>query len=110
MTAARRRRTAVCLKLSAVELEALRSRAHEANRPLSHFLRDLGMGAPLPQPVPPVNVALWQELARVGGNLNQIAARLNRGETVGLGEILPVLDELRPLLQSVRQGLLGRPT
>jgi mobilization protein NikA len=108
LPAVRRRRKAVWLKLTPDELAAIRSRAQDANQPLAQFLRDLGVGAPLPRPVPTVNVLLWQELARVGGNLNQIAARLNRGEAVSLLEIAPVLAELRPLLKAVREGLLGR--
>lgn len=97
------------MKLSPDELETLRTRAREANRPLAQYLRDLGVGARLPQPVPPINLSLWQDLARVGGNLNQIAARLNRGENVALKEIEPLLGELRTLLKAARQGLLGRP-
>lgn len=63
------------------------------------FLRAASMGK-LPKTIPTINREHWQELARIGSNINQIAARLNMGHT------LP-LDEVREEIMALRMALVG---
>ena len=56
----------------------------------------------MPPSVPAVNRLQWEELARVGSNLNQIAHRLNMRQSLQLTEVQAALDELRAALLGVR--------
>ncbi len=49
----------------------------------------------LPPTIPEVNRQAWVELARAHSNINQIAARLNRGDLVDVASINAEIAEFR---------------
>lgn len=57
--------------------------------------------------VPRLNQKTYGELARVGSNLNQIAARLNRENKLNTGDLLATLRDLHQQLQATRKQLIG---
>jgi hypothetical protein len=96
--------------------ESWRSAARAAGLSLSDWVRSQvrvdGVGAvvtnkPSPQKVPkrrehvPVDPALVRAVASAGNNLNQIARRLNSGESVSHSDILLMLVETENRLQEI---------
>lgn len=72
------------------------------------YLRSAALGK-LPPTIPELNREAWAALARVAGNLNQLAKAVNEGRAVGLD--LQELRELRAAVQDCRRDLLGvKPT
>jgi hypothetical protein len=61
---------------TAEELAGINAKATGAGLPISAFIREASLGKRIIQ-VPTVNAGQWAELARLAGNLNQIAAYLN---------------------------------
>lgn len=49
----------------------------------------------LPKPMPEINAQAWEEIGRIGNNLNQIARHLNSGEQVQIEQIRSELNQLR---------------
>lgn len=87
----------VSVRLNPAELSILdqyrgRSRRGEALRMLAF--------TQLPSPVPRLNQDAWVELSKSAGNLNQIAYKLNAGESVQI-------EEIREQLEAFRASLLG---
>lgn len=91
----RRTSARAVLKCTPAEREEIDGRADRAGLSVSGYLRSLVWGKDTPQPRaarrPPVEkqelVRLQYELRKIGGNINQIAHCLNRGE-----ETPPILD------------------
>lgn len=52
----------------------------------------------LPAPVPQLNAEAWTILSKSSANLNQIAHRLNAGESLGITEIREKLEAFRAAL------------
>ena len=82
-------------------LDASRAGVHMRR---GEYLRSAALGK-LPPTIPAVNREAWAALARVAGNLNQLARSVNEGRAVGLD--LRELGELRAAVQDVRRDLLG---
>lgn len=55
-----------------------------------------------PISVPEINQGCWIELATASANLNQIAKKLNSGESLGIDEIKRELDAFRASLLGAR--------
>jgi hypothetical protein len=91
--------------LSPSELQALRELASRLHLPLRTFVRETALGARLPRAVPAVNLELARDLARVGGNLNQLLHAVHIGKV----KEPPAVDllELQFLLAQVRRLLRG---
>src|SRR5262245_6087467 len=66
--------------VSPSEIEALRDLAAQLRLPLRTFVREAALGAKLPRAVPVVNAELARDLARVGGNLNQLLHAVHIGK------------------------------
>jgi uncharacterized membrane protein YccC len=101
-----RRTRRVSVYLTPAEYERLADNA--AGRSVSDVLRRAGLGRSLEAPpqVPAVNREAWQSLARVVGNLNQLAHHANRGERVG-PELADELAEVRAQVAQLRKELVG---
>jgi hypothetical protein len=93
------------LYLTPAERESLESKARDARLPMSIFLRRLALGAEIQPPPSELAREQYASLARVGANLNQLAAAVNAGKATGVDPqaILAVGVEL----QRVRLMLLG---
>lgn len=58
-------------------------------------------------PVPALNRRTYSELGRLGSNLNQIAARLNRENKLSVSGLLATLRDLSQQLAATRKQLIG---
>jgi len=94
------RKQTVKLRVTNTELAALRQRCPSGS--LAPWLRDLGLGQPVPARQPePADPALLRQLAATGNNLNQIARRLNTGE-LSVADRVELLATLRAIETDVR--------
>ena len=95
-------------KVSQKDLAVLAVKVKASNLTISKFLRAAALSAIVTPPVqiPQINIEHWNDLARVGSNLNQIAVKLN-----ATGEVDPYLNEtieqLRSILAEVRAALIN---
>jgi hypothetical protein len=91
--------------LSPSELALLLEVAADLRLPLRTYVRRAALGAKLPSAVPAVNAELARELARVGGNLNQLLHAVHTGKV----KEPPAIDllELQSLLAQIRRQLRG---
>ena len=108
-------RTAVVpVRLTPEERDTLLARAREFRVSLSEWVRRAALARrPPPRPAPEVNLRTYQELARVGNNLNQLVRAIHRGEVPANSLQLSQLDHLRILLKEIGFQCLGadaRPT
>ena len=103
------RSAVVPVRLTPEERDELVSRAREFRLSLSEWVRRAALSRRLPpKPAPEVNLRTYQELARVGNNLNQLVRALHRGEIAqtGLAQISE-LENLRALLKEIGLQVLG---
>lgn len=91
-----------------INVLTIEDRARTAGVSKSSFLRQAALAAKVQPPlvIPAVNEEQWRELARLAGNCNQMAAKLNQGAPID-AQALGILDEIRRLLSSVRGKLIG---
>ncbi len=100
------RSATIGVRVSPAEYEALREKAAALRLTPAQWLREAALSRRLPPPpVPPVNLETYRELGKIGGNLNQIAARLNAGGTAP--ELAAAVGELAALVRRVRLEALG---
>jgi hypothetical protein len=94
-----RRTRTIGVRVSPAELGGLEQKAAEAGLDLSSLLRAAGIACWIPPPpVPAVNLAEYAKLARLAGNVNQLAHQANAGHAVVDGGLLrEVADEVRRL-------------
>jgi len=93
------------IALSPAEFTTLQELAVYLGLPLRTYIRDSALRAKLPRAVPTVNADLARDLARVGGNLNQLLHAVHIGKV----KEPPAVDllELQSLLAQVRRQLRG---
>lgn len=97
-------RKPVGLYLTEAERDTIEKRARTAGLALSTFARKSALGqriASVPQP----NAERWAELARLSGNLNQLAKAANEGKRVEVDFVL--LMEVADGVRKLRLELLG---
>lgn len=94
------------IALSPAELQTLQDLAFQLGLPLRVYIRNAALGAKLPPAVPAANAELARDLARVGGNLNQLLHAVHIGKV----KEPPAIDllELQSLLAQVRRQLRGK--
>jgi len=95
-------------KIGIDDAAALKERASQAGVTVSTFLREAALtGQVQPHtPIPQINQDQWADLARIGGNLNQIATHLHGGGPVD-ARVSAAIDECRAVLSTVRAALIG---
>jgi hypothetical protein len=107
------RATAVPVRLTLGEREQLADTARDLGISISTYIRQVVLARPLPprravRPIPEINRETYHELGRVGGQLNQVALRLNeRRSEAGAADLLEVLQSVAQLLAAVRAQVLG---
>ena len=88
--------------LSDLELDWLRMKARDAGVPQSVLIRRLTLGKPLPKRISKISLKTYQELSRIGNNLNQLTKASNTA--IRMGYPPPVdLKILNELLDAVNQ-------
>lgn len=107
LDAADKRRHSVSVRLNDAELARLDALREPVHMQRGEYLRAAALHR-LPPSIPAVNRQAWAELARTAANLNQLAHRLNAGETLALAEVRAAVDELRRRLIGVGHDLEER--
>lgn len=93
------------LYLTADERHQLEIKAKAARLPMSIFLRRVALAKKLTQPPSEISRAQYADLARVGANLNQIAAAINAGRASGIDVV--VINDLAEQVRLLRMQLIG---
>jgi hypothetical protein len=93
------------LYLTDDERAALEIKARAACLPMSTFLRRVALKKKIEQPPSEISRNQYAELARVGSNLNQIAAAINGGRASGVD--VNVIHELATQVRLLRMQIIG---
>lgn len=93
------------VRVNAAELADFRRKAAAVNLSLAQWLRSVGVSGLVLRPlVPAVNRQAYMELARLAGNLNQLARAAHEGRV----SIAPLfLENMQRQVQELRKELLG---
>lgn len=85
-TVAYESRRVMAIRLTPAERARVEAKAADARLPPATFVRQVALGAVVSPPaqIPEVNREAYLELAKMGGNLNQIAHHLNAGVATGV--------------------------
>ncbi len=83
----------------------IQARAELTSMSLSSFFRAAALRTCIRVGVPPVNLHVVGELARIGNNLNQAIRLLHQGRIAP--ELLPVLLTLQHQISAYRRDLMG---
>lgn len=93
------------VRVNAAELADFQSKAAAVNLPLAQWLRSVGVSGLVVRPlVPGVNRQAYMELARLAGNLNQLARAAHEGRVAAAPQFL---ESLQRQVQELRKELLG---
>ena len=101
------RSAVVPVRLTDAERSALKRFAEARRLSLSDFIRTMVLGRKLPHPAPPpISLATYQELGRIGNNLNQLLRAANSGRVLKVDQTLltRLQDELRLLGHCLLHG------
>ena len=101
------RSSVVPVRFTETERNTVKSFAEARRLSLSDFIRTVVLGRKLPHTAPPqVNLATYQELARIGNNLNQLLRAANSGKVKNVDRSLleHLAGELRLLARYLLQG------
>ena len=85
---------------------ALESMALTCGMSKSQYLRYLITGIK-PKVIPAVNDDTHYQLMKIGTNLNQIARRLNSGNSVPYSDVTDAIISLRGIIASIRKEITG---
>jgi hypothetical protein len=100
-----RRSDRINVPVNSDEKPAIRDKAATYNMTGAFFLRELGLGHRMRRPLPAINLRAYQQLGRLGADLNRVVGLINQGQTVGISR--EFAEQLYDLLQSTRRALLG---
>lgn len=93
------------LSLTPLELKEIRDSANEVGLQPAVFCRRASLAQPLPQPI--FTRQGLAHLSRLGGNLNQIALKLNTGGALTPGDAKAIADAVsytRDLREAILNG------
>ena len=94
------------VRVSAGEYADLRAKAEQMGMTPAQWLREAALSRRLPSPpVPPINREQYAELARLSGNLNQLAKLANSGQPVTVADGL--LERMADEAKRLRLALIG---
>ena len=94
------------VRVTPAEYAALRTKAEKLGLMPAQWLRQAALSRRLPPPpVPAINRDEYAELARLSGNLNQLARLANSGQPVSVADGL--LQRLMVEVSQLRRALLG---
>lgn len=79
----------MAIRLTPAERACVEAKATTAGLPPATFVRQVALDAVVspPAPIPEINRKIYLELAKIGGNLNQISHHLNAGTATGVDEV-----------------------
>lgn len=100
------RATTIGVRVSPAELETLQAKAAQMGLTPAHWLREAALSRRLPTPpVPPINREHYADLARLSGNLNQLAKLANTGHPVTVDSAF--LQRIGTEVARLRLALIG---
>ena len=100
------RATTIGVRVSPAEYEALKAKAAQMSMTPAQYLRDAALKRRLPSPpVPEANRTEYAYLARLSGNLNQLAKLANSGQPVTVADGL--LERMADEAKRLRLALIG---
>lgn len=91
--------------LNAAELIRVRAKAREAHLPISTFVRHAALAQPVQAPPSEISIAAWQDMARVAGNLNQLAHAIAAGRAAGVD--VETIQQVAEQVRLLRMELIG---
>ena len=102
------RSAVVPIRFSKEERDSLFEQAKSFGVSLSEFVRRAALKRRLPPaPAPQINRDIYQELSRIGNNLNQVAKKIHEGAVSVDLELIGTLSELKGVVKSVGMKVLG---
>lgn len=102
------RSAVVPIRFSKEERDSLLSQAKSYGVSLSEFVRRAALKRRLPPAPPPqINRDIYQELSRIGNNLNQVARKIHQGAVAVELELVGTLTELKGVVKEVGMKVLG---
>ena len=100
------RATTIGVRVSPSELQLLQAKAEQMGMTPAYWLREAALSRRLPTPpVPPINREHYAELARLSGNLNQLAKLANTGHPVNVDSTF--LQRISAEVAHLRLALIG---
>lgn len=90
------------------EEEIITGRAAKHNIGPAVFLRKLGIGCKLPQPIPKINFRAYRRFGRTAAHFNCLCKLIKSGQQVGVG--LDLVQQMINDLQAVRRLLITGET
>ncbi|AYG64353.1 plasmid mobilization protein [Rhizobium jaguaris] len=105
-----RRSKTVCVRLSEIELSALKDFAEDTGLPISEVLRRLareagGLGTTVEGEIAIQFKAMVVQFRKVGVNLNQVARALNSGRNPGYEHLRDGIGRLARIVADVERNL-----
>ncbi len=97
----------VLASFSIPEITEIEERAEKAGLSVGAFLRVTGLDQHV-RTVPAINRTTYAELARLAGNLNQLAAAANSGVGLDSQSVVQATEAARIEVQMLRKELLGK--
>lgn len=99
------RKRTIGIRVNEAELDALQRKADCVGLPLAQWLRQIALHRFVPRPlVPELNRDAYAELARLAGNINQLAKLAHTGQAVAH---VPLLEKILDAVRLLRLDLLG---
>ncbi len=107
--AAKVRKNILPVRLSDDDLLDLHEKSQRVELSYSAFLREAGLSRQLPRPVPKINLDTYQELGRIGRNLNQLVKSIHEGRLQILRSAdTETVHELAAIIPIVRKEVRGK--
>ena len=102
------RSAVVPIRFSVEERKALFERAKNFGVSLSEFVRRAALGRRMPPAPPPqINREIYEQLCRIGNNLNQVVRKIHEGAVSMDLELVGTLSELKAVVKDVGFKVLG---
>jgi len=92
------------IRLTETEHNEIKAKSFELDLAPSTFLRIVGLDEPIPQPL--TDRQLLAHISRIGGNLNQVAKRLNQGDTANK-RMISIIAEAIKMTREIRDKIMG---
>jgi len=100
------RKHKINVRLNDTELVVIFKKADLLELPPSTFLRKAGLKEKMVIPIPEINFKIYQELGRIGNNLNQFMRHFHRAGSSAFPS--GTLEELSVFLRKIQMELLNR--
>lgn len=91
--------------LNAAELAQVRAKARQARLATSTFVRQAALAKPVQAPPSKISISAWQDMSRVGSNLNTLAHAIASGRATGVD--IEIVQQVAEQVRLLRMELIG---